>query len=213
MMSKQSGAAAPLSRDQLRAALAGRRIEAVVIGGSAGGVDALVALLPALPAGYALPVFCILHLPGDRESRLAELFDERLPLPVREALDKAPINPGTVYFAGSGYHLSIERDRTFSLSCEPPVSFARPALDVLMESAADTYGAGLAGILLTGANHDGAEGMAAIHAGGGFTVVQDPQDAQVPIMPQEALRRIKPHLVLPLAAIHALLPMLEMEES
>ena len=70
------------------AALAGRRIEAVVIGGSAGGVDALVDLLPALPRGYRLPVFCILHLPGDRESRLAELFDERLPLPVREAADK-----------------------------------------------------------------------------------------------------------------------------
>jgi two-component system chemotaxis response regulator CheB len=200
------------ARDRARAALAGRRIEAVVIGGSAGGVDALVTLLPAIPAGYTLPVLCILHLPGDRESRLAELFDDRLPVPVREALDKAPVTPGTVYFAGSGYHLSIERDRTFSISCEPPVAFARPAIDVLMESAADAYGAGLAGILLTGANHDGAEGMATIHAGGGFTVVQDPQDAQVPIMPQEALRRFKPNLVLPLAAIHALLPMLEKKE-
>jgi len=204
--------AAPLSRAQVRAALGGRRIEAVVIGGSAGGVDALVALLPGIPAGYTLPVFCILHLPGDRESRLAELFDDRLPVPVREAVDKAPIAPGTIYFAGSGYHLSVEQDRTFSLSCEPPVAFARPAIDVLMESAADAYGSGLAAILLTGANHDGAAGMAAIHAGGGFTVVQDPNDAQVPTMPLEALRRIKPNLVLPLAAIHALLPMLETEE-
>lgn len=201
------------SREELRAALAGRRIEAVVIGGSAGGVDALVALLPALPRGFALPVFCILHLPGGRDSRLAEIFSERLPVPVREAADKEEIAPGTVYFAGSGYHLSVERDFTFSLSCEPPVAFARPAIDVLMESAADAYGPGLAGILLTGANHDGAEGMAAIHAGGGFTVVQDPQDAQVPTMPQEALRRFTPHLVLPLAAIHALLPLLDTEES
>jgi two-component system chemotaxis response regulator CheB len=111
---------AVLSRAQVRAALGGRRIEAVLIGGSAGGVDALVTLLPGIPAGYTLPVFCILHLPGDRESRLAELFDDRLPVPVREAHDKAPIAPGTVYFAGSGYHLSVERDRTFSLSCEPP---------------------------------------------------------------------------------------------
>ncbi|WP_081933814.1 chemotaxis protein CheB [Massilia sp. 9096] len=203
---------AALSRAQVRAALGGRRIEAIVIGGSAGGVDALVALLPGIPAGYTLPVFCMLHLPADRESRLAELFDERLPVPVREALDKASIAPGTIYFAGPGYHLSVERDRTFSLSCEPPVAFARPAIDVLMESAADAYGPNLAAILLTGANHDGATGMAAIHARGGFTVVQDPQDAQVPIMPQEALRRIKPNLVLPLAAIHALLPMLEREE-
>jgi two-component system chemotaxis response regulator CheB len=196
----------------LRAALRGRRFEAVVIGGSAGGVDALVALLPAIPAGYTLPVFCILHMPGDRESRLAELFDERLPVPVKEAADKEQIAPGTVYFAGPGYHLSVERDRTFSISCEPPVHFARPAIDVLMESGADAYGPALAGILLTGANHDGADGMARIRARGGFTVVQDPADAQVPTMPASAINRSKPNLILPLARIHALLPMLEMNE-
>lgn len=198
--------------ETLRTALRGRRFEAVVIGGSAGGVDALVALLPALPAGYALPVFCILHLPGDRDSRLAELFDERLPVPVKEAADKEEIAPGTVYFAGPGYHLSVERDRTFSLSCEPPVHFARPAIDVLLESSADTYGPALAAILLTGANEDGADGMATVRAGGGFTVVQDPLDAQVPTMPAAAIRRCKPNLILPLARIHALLPMLEMNE-
>jgi two-component system chemotaxis response regulator CheB len=197
----------------LRAAIGGRRFEAVVIGGSAGGVEALVALLPALPAGYKLPVVCILHVPGDRASRLAELFGERLPLPVHEAADKDEIVPGTVYFAGPGYHLSVERDRSFSLSCEPPVHFARPAIDVLMESAADAYGTGLVGILLTGANHDGADGMARIRARGGFTVVQDPDDAQVPTMPEAAIGRCKPNLVLPLARIHALLPMLEMNES
>jgi two-component system chemotaxis response regulator CheB len=198
--------------DALRAALRGRRFEAVVIGGSAGGVDALVSLLPAIRAGYTLPVFCILHLPGGRESRLAELFDERLPVPVKEAADKEEIVPGTVYFAGAGYHLSVERDRTFSLSCEPPVHFARPAIDVLMESSADTYGPALAAILLTGANHDGADGMATIRARGGFTVVQDPADAQVPTMPASAIDRCKPNLILPLARIHALLPMLEMNE-
>lgn len=195
----------------LRAALAGRRIEAVVIGASAGGVEALGTLLPALPAGYRLPVFCILHLPADRESRLAELFGERLPLPVMEAADKQAIEPGTVYFAGAGYHLSVERDFTFSLSCEPPVHFARPAIDVLMESSADVYGPGLVGILLTGANQDGADGMAVIHAAGGLTVVQDPGDAQVATMPQSAIDRFPPHLILPLARIGALLPMLETE--
>ncbi|WP_323140720.1 chemotaxis protein CheB [Massilia phyllosphaerae] len=197
----------------LQASLQGRRIEAVVIGGSAGGVDALIQLLPALPAGYDLPVVCILHLPPDRESRLAELFDERLPLPVREAADKGGIEAGTVYFAGPGYHLSVEQDRTFSLSCEPPVHYARPAIDVLMESSADAWGPGLVGILLTGANHDGADGMAQIRARGGFTVVQDPADAQVGVMPMEAIRRCKPHLVLPLARIGALLPMLENYKS
>ena len=198
--------------DALRASLRGRRFEAVVIGGSAGGVDALVALLPALPAGFTLSVFCILHVPGNRDSRLAELFDERLPMPVKEAADKEEIAPGTVYFAGAGYHLSVERDRTFSLSCEPPVHFARPAIDVLMESSADVYGPALAGILLTGANHDGADGMARIRARGGFTVVQDPADAQVPTMPLSAIHRCEPSLILPLARIHALLPMLEMNE-
>jgi two-component system chemotaxis response regulator CheB len=193
----------------LQAVLAGRRVEAVVIGASAGGVEALGALLPSLPADYGLPVFCILHLPSDRDSRLAELFAERLPLPVKEACDKEPIAPGTVYFAGSGYHLSVEQDFTFSLSCEPPVHFARPAIDVLMESSADAYGPGLVGILLTGANHDGAEGMAAIHARGGLTVVQDPDDAQVATMPRSAINLFAPHLILPLARIGALLPMLE----
>lgn len=197
----------------LQAALAGRRVEAVVIGASAGGVEALGTLLPALPAGYALPVLCILHLPGDRESRLAELFDERLPLPVKEAADKESIQPGTVYFAGAGYHLSVERDFSFSLSCEAPVHFARPAIDLLMESSADAYGRGLVGILLTGANHDGAAGMAYIHASGGLTVVQDPADAQVATMPQSAIDRFSPHLILPLARIGALLPMLESELS
>jgi two-component system chemotaxis response regulator CheB len=196
-------------RAEISAALVGRRIEALVIGGSAGGVDALLALLPGLPPGFALPVACILHLPPDRQSRLAELFDERIALPVVEAADKMPVEPGTVYFAGSGYHLSVERDRTFSLSCEPPVHFARPAIDVLMASAADTWGAGLAGVLLTGANQDGAEGMEHIRRQGGLTIVQDPSEAPSPAMPLHAIARGAAQLVLPLAQIGALLPMLE----
>jgi two-component system, chemotaxis family, protein-glutamate methylesterase/glutaminase len=191
------------------AALAGRKIEALVIGASAGGVDALVELLPALPPDFKPATVCILHLPADRESRLAELFAARLPLPVREAVDKAPVEENTVYFAGAGYHLSIERDRVFSLSCEPAVHYARPAIDVLMESAADAYGDGLAGILLTGANIDGAEGMQRIRQRGGLTIVQDPAGAQASAMPEGAIRLCAPHLVLPLAAIRALLPQLE----
>ena len=195
--------------EAIDAALAGRRIEAVVIGASAGGVDALVDLLPALPADFGPATVCILHVPADRESRLAELFAARLALPVREAVDKAPVEGGTVYFAGAGYHLSIEHDRVFSISCEPPVHYARPAIDLLMESAADAYGAGLAGILLTGANIDGADGMQRIRQRGGLTVVQDPNEAQAPTMPEGAIRLCAPHLVLPLAAIRTLLPQLE----
>ncbi|VXC71762.1 chemotaxis protein CheB [Massilia sp. 9I] len=194
--------------EQVGEALHGRRTELVVIGGSAGGVDALIGLLPEIPANYDSTVVCILHVPADRDSRLAELFDLRAALPVREARDKEPLQPGVIYFAGSGYHLSVERDRCFSLSCEPPVQFARPAIDVLMESSADAYGPLMAGILLTGANHDGAAGMCHIRERGGLTVVQDPNEAQASAMPEEAIRRCAPDLVLPLSGIRTLLPML-----
>lgn len=184
------------------------RPAAVVIGGSAGGVDALLGVLSRLPADARVPVICMLHMPASRESRLAEVFAPRLPVPVREAGDKQPVENATVYFAGSGYHLSIERDRSFSLSCEAPVHFARPAIDVLMESAADVYGDELVGILLTGANIDGAAGMAAIRARGGFTVVQDPAEAQVPTMPRAAIAASAPDLILDLAGIGRLLQMI-----
>lgn len=196
-------------RGDIGEALADRRIEVVVIGASAGGIEALLTLLPALPASIRFAVVCILHMPPDRESRLAELFAERVSVPVREAADKDGISPGIVYFAVPGYHLSVEQDRTFSLSCEPPVHYARPAIDVLMESAADAYGSALAGVLLTGANQDGADGMARIRACGGLTIVQDPQEAQSATMPEQAIAKCKPHLVLPLADIAALLPTLE----
>ena len=189
-------------------ALAARRWDAVIVAGSAGGVDALLQVLPGLPAQLQAPVICMLHLPANRDSRLAELFAARLAVPVVEAADKQPVEEGVVYFAGAGYHLSIEEDRTFSLSCEPPVHFARPAIDVLLSSAADVYGAGLAAILLTGANHDGADGMAQVHARGGLTVVQDPAEAQVATMPQRAIDIDRPDLVLPLAAIRQLLQLL-----
>lgn len=188
--------------------IAARRPQAIIIAGSAGGVDALLQLLPALPAGMRVPVICMLHLPANRESRLAELFAERAAVPVREAADKQPVEDGTLYFAGSGYHLSVEHDRTFSLSCEPPVHFARPAIDLLMQSAAEVFDAALVGILLTGANQDGAAGMAQIAARGGLTVVQDPAEAQVATMPQAAIDAHQPGLVLPLAAIRELLELL-----
>lgn len=180
-------------------------VEAVVIGASAGGVHALLALLSGLPAGFFLPIIAVLHLPKERDSRLAEVFRQRLAMSVREAADKEAIASSTLYFAGSGYHLSIEVDRTFSLSCEDPVNYSRPSIDMLMESAADAYGASLAGILLTGANFDGAAGLARIRQRGGMTVVQDPQEAQVATMPEAAIRKMKPNLILTLDRIQQLL--------
>lgn len=184
-------------------------VDAVVIGASAGGIDALIALLGELPAGWRLPVVVVLHLPETYDSRLAEVFRYRLPIPVHEAADKAAVTPGTLYFAPSGYHLSIERTHVFSLSCEAPVRWSRPSIDVLMSSAADAYGARLAGMLLTGANDDGAEGLLRIHEAGGLTAVQEPTEAQVDVMPLAAMQRHAPDHVLPLSKLRALLLQLD----
>ena len=188
-------------------------VEAVVIGASAGGVHALLALLSGLPTNFFLPIIAVLHLPKERSSRLAEVFQQRLAMSVREAADKQAIAPSTLYFAGSGYHLSIEVDRTFSLSCEDPVNYSRPSIDVLMESAADAYGASLAGVLLTGANVDGAAGLARIKQRGGMTVVQDPAEAQVATMPEAAIRKMKPNLILTLDGIRQLLVELDQNHA
>ncbi|VTU38375.1 chemotaxis protein CheB [Variovorax sp. RA8] len=185
------------------------RIDAAVIGASAGGVDALVALFNGLPAHWRLPLVVVIHLPGNHDSRLAEVFRPRVPLAVREAEDKAPVAAATLYFAPPGYHLSIEHDRSFSLSCEPPVHFSRPSIDVLMASAADAYGPALAGLLLTGANEDGAEGLLCIHRAGGLTAVQDPAEAQVPTMPLAAIKAHQPDFVQPLRELRNLLLQLD----
>ncbi|QBE64029.1 chemotaxis protein CheB [Pseudoduganella lutea] len=189
----------------LALALAKRRISAIVIGASAGGVNALIEILPGLPRAFPYPVLTVLHVMRARQNQLVEVFSQRLALRVEEAVDKGEPVAGTLYFAPADYHLSIEADRVFSLSLEPPVHFARPAIDITMETAADVYGPELVGILLTGANHDGAAGLAAIGRAGGLTVVQDPAEAQVSVMPNEAIRLRAPDLVLPLRDIRRLL--------
>lgn len=182
-----------------------RKIDAVVIGGSAGGLDALLRILSGLPAGYSLPLVALLHLPSDGDSRLAEVLGARVAIPVREAADKERIEAGTLYVASGGYHLLVEQDHSFALSCEAPVHYSRPSIDVLMESAADAWGPRLAGILLTGANDDGADGLARIGERGGMTVVQDPAEAAIPTMPRAAIERRAPDLILSLDKIRALL--------
>ena len=186
-----------------------RAIRALVIGASAGGIDALRTILPALPARPPFGVAIVLHLPDDRDSRLAEVFQQHLPMPVLQAEDKAPMAPGTIYFAPPGYHLSVEEDATFSLSQEEPVHFSRPAIDILMASAADAFGRHLCGIVLTGASADGAAGLARIGEAGGLTVVQDPADADISTMPAAAIRLRAPDLVLPLRELRSFLANLE----
>ena len=196
-----------------RTRLPGRRIEAVVIGASAGGVEALLTLLSDLPTTWRLPLVIVMHLPEGRDSLLARVFGQRLRMPVLEAADKAVITDGTLYFAPPSYHLSIERERVFSLSCEPPVLWSRPSIDVLMSSAADAYGAALAGILLTGANQDGARGMRDIRIAGGLTAVQDPEDAEIATMPRAAIALHAPDFVLPLRELRELLVQLDTRDT
>lgn len=164
------------------------RPQAVVIGASAGAVEALSAILPRLPASFPIPVIAVVHVPSDRRSAMAELFAAKCQLSVQEASDKQQIQGGVVWFAPANYHLLIEADCHFSLSVDEPVMFSRPSIDVTFESAADTYGAGLVGIILTGANSDGAGGLQAVIKSGGVGVVQQPEGAGAPAMPTAAIR-------------------------
>jgi two-component system, chemotaxis family, protein-glutamate methylesterase/glutaminase len=181
------------------------RIEAVVIGASAGGVEALGLILPSLPAKFRPSLLIVLHLPRERPSLLVEIYEKRCALPVREADDKEPIEPGTVYFAPPDYHMLVERNRQIALSTDEPVHYSRPSVDVLFESAADVYGSRLLGVILTGANEDGAAGLHAIHRAGGVTVVQQPDSAKVPLMVVSALQRNPADFVLSLPEIAELL--------
>lgn len=193
---------------RMKAALAGRAVDAIVIGASAGGLAALLHVLTGLPADYQHAIVVVVHIPAGRKSQLAEIFQRHLQFPVREACDKEQVLSGTLYFAGSGRHLLIDNDHHFSLSSTAPVQFSRPSIDTLMLSAAAAYGPALLGIVLTGANRDGAAGLAAIGAAGGLTVVQEPDEAQQSVMPLEAIARRTPDLILPLTDIHTLLLML-----
>jgi two-component system chemotaxis response regulator CheB len=181
-----------------------RDIDAVAIGASAGGVEVLSALLSALPADCRASFFVVVHIPRERPSLLAEVFRTRCALPVREAEDKEPVQPGTVYFAPPDYHLLLDRGPACALSSDEPVHFSRPSIDVLFESAADIYGERLLGLILTGANQDGAEGLAAVGRAGGRTVVQEPGCAAVPFLPEAALQQGPVDFVLSLTQLQEL---------
>ncbi|SEO35981.1 chemotaxis protein CheB [Pseudomonas sp. NFACC39-1] len=184
-------------------------IQAVVVGASAGGVEALLKVFGQLPKGFGVPILVVLHLPDERDSQMAQVFGHRLAIPVQEAQDKQNIQPGTLYVASPGYHLSVEADRSLSLSLEEPVHHSRPSIDVLFESAADAFGPNLLAVVLTGANNDGAQGLAKVRELGGITVVQDPDEAQVSTMPEAALALQEPDHILTLQGIGQLLAALE----
>jgi two-component system chemotaxis response regulator CheB len=162
-------------------------IELVVVGASAGGVEALGTLLDGLPRDFRPAVAIVLHIPPDRNSLLPALFAQRCALPVKEAEDKEPVRQGMVYIAPPDYHLLIEPDRTFALSRDDAVNFSRPSIDVLFESAALAYRDTLLGIVLTGASADGAAGLRTVRHAGGQAWVQHPDEASSSLMPASAI--------------------------
>ena len=182
-----------------------RKIKAVVVGASAGGLYALKKLLPALPASFHCSMLIVQHMSPHSDNYMVRMLNELSALTVKEADEKELIQPGTVYIAPPDYHLLVEADYTLSLSVEEKVNYSRPSIDVLFETAADVYGIHLMGIILTGANTDGANGLYAVKKNGGFTIVQDPNDAESPAMPRAAIEQVKPHKILTLKQISALL--------
>jgi len=175
--------------------------KAIVIGASAGAVEALLTILPKFPKDYPIPVFVVVHVPPDRSNILVPLFEARCKIAVKEAEDKEPVVGGVVYFAPSDYHMLVEEDFTISLSSDEPVNHSRPAIDVLFESAADAYGAGLVGVVLTGANQDGAAGLATIAEAGGTAIVEDPTGAYSAQMPTFALAACPAAMTMPIEQI------------
>jgi two-component system chemotaxis response regulator CheB len=161
---------------------------AVVIGASAGAVQALLGILPNLSDAFPYPILITVHVPPDRDNLLVPLLQERCVIEIKEAEDKEPIRTGVAYFAPSDYHLLVEKNGTLALSSDETVNYSRPSIDVLFESAADAYGDGLTGIILTGANEDGARGLEAIRRHGGDVIVEQPDHAYAAAMPEAAIQ-------------------------
>ncbi|MCW8801625.1 MAG: chemotaxis protein CheB [Desulfobacter sp.] len=175
--------------------------EAVVVGVSAGGLAALVEVLPKFDINMMLPVMIVQHQSNDSDDFLVRYFDQLCRQSVREVEDKMPVESGTIYFAPANYHLLVEPDRTLSLSTEARVNYSRPSIDVLFESAADTYMDRLVGIILTGANPDGTNGAARIKELGGLIIAQDPETAEAKAMPMSVIKHVQVDHILPLNRI------------
>ncbi len=186
----------------LQAAL--RPYEIVVIGCSMGGMKALQEIFEFLPEEFPLPMVIVQHRYRTSNDSLPSFFRRHSKLDVVDADDKQWIQRGTVYLAPADYHLLIERNKDrgeLSLSVDARVEYSRPSIDVLFESAANAYGSSVIGVVLTGANADGARGAAAIKRRGGFVIVQDPKSAESPAMPEAAIAATRVDRILPLERI------------
>ena len=163
---------------------------ALVIGGSAGSLEALIEVLPGLKGAMLPAIIIIVHRKVSNDYSLPNLLALKTNLPVKEVEEKEKVIPGVIYIAPADYHLLIEHDCTFSLDDSEKVNYSRPSIDITFESAAEVYGSGLAAILLSGANADGVAGLQTIKELGGLVAAQDPESAEVAYMPQQAVNRI-----------------------
>lgn len=161
--------------------------ETIVIGASAGGLKALKTIISLLPDGFCVPILVVQHLSPRSDSFMAHYFNQISALQIKEADPFEPIRPSHIYIAPPNYHMLVEKDKSISLNVDQKVSYARPSIDVLFESAARVYQNKLIGVILTGANEDGAKGIRLIKEMGGLTIAQSPETAESPVMPQAAI--------------------------
>ncbi|GGF15961.1 chemotaxis protein CheB [Flavobacterium limi] len=168
----------------------------VIIGGSAGSLNALMQILPHLCAIKSFAIVIVLHRKSTDEQTLEELIALKTIINVKPVEDKVPFLPGFIYIAPSNYHLLFEKNSTLSLDTSEKINYSRPSIDVSFESAAEIYKNNLTGILLSGSNADGTEGLKAIKNEGGTIIVQDPKSADMPFMPNSAIQNTIPDYVL-----------------
>ena len=177
------------------------KYRAVVIGVSAGGMATLSELFPKIPSNFPIPIFVVQHIHKSQSEYLITYYNGLSNLTIKEAKDKEKAVPGNIYFAPPDYHMLLEEDETFSISIDEKVNYSRPSIDVLFESAADVYKNALVGIILTGANNDGTEGIRIIKQNGGYTIAQEPEEAEFLVMPKSAIDTGKIDKVLTLSEI------------
>ncbi len=172
------------------------KIELLVIGGSSGSLEVILSILTQLPADYQIPIVLVMHRSNSQESLLPEILSLKSRIPLQEVEEKEPIRPAMVYLAPADFHVLIEKDKTFSLDYSEKMNYSRPSIDVTFISAAEVYCDRLIGILLSGANEDGTEGLKEIKMRGGYCIIQDPRDARMEFMPRHALDHMPADAVL-----------------
>jgi two-component system chemotaxis response regulator CheB len=175
--------------------------KAIVIGASAGGMEAIKSILSRLPADFSLPIIIVQHMKAGKSSNTEDYFKRYCKINIKEAESNMKIKKGVAYFAPPNYHLLVEKNKTLTLSVEEKMNYSRPSIDVLFETAADVYKKELIGVILTGASSDGSNGLLEIKNKGGLCIVQDPKTALMNIMPSEALKKVEADYVLSLEDI------------